>query len=77
MKGQYDFPQVVKRGLMRAVVHAGSVIMPEQYYWSRTLEVLQNRFTQLISSDNFMTSYHEEQIKVQFIDILESCIGNV
>ncbi|XP_012525953.1 exportin-4 isoform X2 [Monomorium pharaonis] len=77
MKGQYDFPQIIKRGLMRAVVHAGSVIMPEQHYWSQTLEVLQNRFTQLISSNNFMSSYHEEQLKVQFIDILESCIGVV
>ncbi|KAL0106779.1 hypothetical protein PUN28_015377 [Cardiocondyla obscurior] len=78
MKGQYDFPQVIKRGLMRAVVHAGSVVQnTEQYYWSRTLESLQNRFTQLISSDNFMSSYHEERIKVQIIDILESCIGVV
>lgn len=78
MKVQYDFPQIIKRGLMRAVVHAGSVVQnTEQYYWSRTLEALQNRYTQLISSDNFMSSYHEERIKVQIIDILESCIGNI
>jgi len=77
MKGQYDFPQIIKRGLMRAVVHAGSVVQnTEQYYWSQTLESLKNRFTQLISSDNFMSSYHEERFKVQIIDILESCIGN-
>jgi len=77
-KGQYDLPQIIKRGLMRAVVHAGIVLQnTEQHYWSRTLEALQNRYTQLISSDNFMSSYHEEPIKVQIIDILESCIGNI
>lgn len=78
MKEQYDFPQTIKRGLMRAVVHAGSVVQnTEQYYWSRTLEALHNRYTQLVSGDNFMSSYHEERIKVQIIDILESCIGNI
>lgn len=77
-KGQYDFPQIIKRGLMHAVVHAGIVLQDtEQSYWSRTLESLQNRYMQLISSNNFMSSYHEEQIKVQIIDILESCIGNI
>jgi len=44
--GQYDLPQIIKRGLMRAVVHAGIVLQnTEQHYWSRTLEALQNRYT--------------------------------
>lgn len=61
---------------MRVVVHAGIVLQnSDQYYWSRILQALQNRFTQLISSDNFMSSHHEEHIKIQIIDILESCIG--
>ncbi|XP_071566040.1 exportin-4 [Temnothorax nylanderi] len=78
MKEQYDFPQIIKRGLMCAVVHAGSVVQnTERSYWSRTLECLQNRYTQLTSSENFMSSYHEERFKVQIIDILESCIGVV
>ncbi|XP_018403866.1 PREDICTED: exportin-4-like [Cyphomyrmex costatus] len=78
IKEQYDFPQIIKRGLMRTVVHAGIVLENnDQYYWSRTLQTLQNRFTQLISSDNFMSTYHEERIKIQIIDILESCIGVV
>ncbi|XP_011701811.1 PREDICTED: exportin-4-like isoform X1 [Wasmannia auropunctata] len=77
-KEQYNFPPIIKRGLMRAVVHAGIVLQnTEQYYWSRILEPLQNRYKQLISSDNFMSSYHEEQIKVKIIDLLESCIGVV
>ncbi|XP_018372809.1 PREDICTED: exportin-4-like [Trachymyrmex cornetzi] len=77
-KEQYDFPQIIKRGLMRVVVHAGITLQnSDQYYWSRILQALQNRFTQLISSDNFVSSYHEEHIKIQIIDILESCIGVV
>ncbi|XP_011873971.1 PREDICTED: exportin-4-like isoform X2 [Vollenhovia emeryi] len=78
MKRQYNFPQTIKRGLMRAVVQAGTVVQnTEQYYWSRTLKSMKNGFMQLISSDNFMSSYHEERMKVQIIDILESCIGVV
>ncbi|KAM0733116.1 Exportin-4 [Formica fusca] len=79
-RGQYDFPQVIKRGLMHAVVQAGTVVQntsTEQYYWSQTLEPLQNKCTQLISSDNFMSSYHQEEIRIQIIDILESFIGVV
>ncbi|GAB1860941.1 Exportin-4 [Camponotus japonicus] len=79
-RGQYDFPQIIKRGLMHAVVQAGTVVQntsTEQYYWSQTIESLQNRCTQLISSDNFMSSYHQEEIKIQIIDILESFIGIV
>lgn len=79
-RGQYDFPQIIKRGLMHAVVQAGTVVQntsTEQYYWSQTIESLQNRCTQLISSDNFMSSYHQEEIKIQIIDILESFIGNL
>ncbi|EZA56944.1 Exportin-4 [Ooceraea biroi] len=92
MKGQYNCPQVVKRGLMHAVVQIGvmlqdmstinksdtsdtSISNVKQTFWSQTLESLQHRCTQLISSDNFMSSYHQEEIKVQIIDILESFIG--
>lgn len=79
-RGQYDFPQIIKRGLMHAIVQAGTVVQntsTEQYYWSQTIEALQNRCTQLISNDNFMSSYHQEEIKIQIIDILESFIGIV
>ncbi|XP_011647101.1 exportin-4-like isoform X1 [Pogonomyrmex barbatus] len=80
MKTQYDFPQTIKRGLMHAVVNACSMLQnlrpsTDYNHWLQTVESLKIRYTQLISSNNFMSSYHEEHIKVQVIDILESCIG--
>ncbi|XP_053997793.1 exportin-4-like [Hylaeus anthracinus] len=77
-KGQYDFQQVVKRGLMRAVVQAGIVkdgIIHDKSYWSQTIQVLQDRCKQLTSDGKFLQCYHQEEIKVQIIDILECFIG--
>lgn len=77
-KGQYDFPRIVKRGLICAVVQVGTAVQDtsaEQYFWSQTIEALQNKCKQLISNSNFALRYHEEEIKVQIIDILEYFIG--
>lgn len=77
-KFRYDVPQVVKRGLMLAIVQVGAAVKNssvEEGYWSRTLQLYQNRFKEITSNVNFRHSYHEEQVKVQIIDILESLIG--
>ncbi|KAG7189043.1 hypothetical protein KM043_008634 [Ampulex compressa] len=76
-KGQYDFPQVVKRGLMRAIVQveaAGKNSNNKNYCW-QALQSLQNRYRQITSNEYFLQSYQQEEIKVQIIDILESFIG--
>lgn len=77
-KGQYDFPPIVKRGLMCAMIQVGTAVQntnAEQYFWSQTLESLQNKCKQLLSRDNLMLSYHQDETRVQVIDILESFIG--
>lgn len=75
-KEQYDFQQVVKRGLMRAVVSVG-VVSPDKSYWSQTVQLLQNRFKQITTNRKFSQCFHQEEIKVQIIDILESFIGKL
>ncbi|XP_076634880.1 exportin-4 [Colletes latitarsis] len=81
-KGQYDFQQVVKRGLMHAVIRVGIIMKVEiinssKSYWSQTVQLLQNRCKQITSDVKFMQCYHQEEIKVQIIDILECFIGVV
>lgn len=64
---------------MHVVVQIGSVVLgtdTEEYYWSQTLEAWKNKCLQLTANDNFESSCHQEEIKVQVIDILESFIGN-
>jgi len=79
-KGQRDFPASVKRGLMQVVVQAAVAVhnkVMEGYYWSQTVIYVEQRCTELISSNNFTSSYHQDEIRVQVIDILDSLIGNL
>lgn len=78
MKEQYDFPQIIKRGLMRVVMEVGVATQrtdDNQNYWSQTIESLYNRLKRLLSSDDFVSSHHQEQIKIQITDLLECFIG--
>ncbi|XP_029049144.1 exportin-4-like [Osmia bicornis bicornis] len=79
-KGQYDFPQVVKRGLMQAVGQVAASVqnLNEQHsYWTEILQSLLDRLPikQITSDEKFLQSYHQEEVKVQIIDILERLIG--
>ncbi|XP_011307073.1 exportin-4-like [Fopius arisanus] len=72
-----QLPQTAKRGLMRAIVQAGAALPNEsnEGYWRQTLEPLHDRFKQIVSNNNFSRSYHQEEVRVQIIDVLESFIG--
>lgn len=76
-KGQHDFPQVVKRGLMQAIIQVAIIVQNkiDQSYWIQTLQPLLNKFKQITSNENFLQCYHQEKIKIQVIDILEYFIG--
>jgi hypothetical protein len=76
-KGQHDLPQVVKRGLMQAVVQVAVTVQNkiDQSYWTQTLQPLLDKFKQITSNGKFLQCYHQEEIKIQVIDILECFIG--
>ncbi|KZC13861.1 Exportin-4 [Dufourea novaeangliae] len=78
LNGQHDFPQKVKRGLMQAVIQGG-IATPnataEGGYWSQALQPLQDRYKRITTDEKFLKSYHQEEIKIQIIDILECAIG--
>lgn len=61
------------------VVQAGVAIhnkVIEGHYWSQTVIYVEQRCTELMSSNNFTSSHHQDEIRVQIIDILDSFIGN-
>ncbi|KOC60217.1 Exportin-4 [Habropoda laboriosa] len=78
-KGQYDFPQVVKRGLMKALVQVAMNCPSKtnQSYWTQILQPLLDRCKRVTSDEKFLQSYHQEEIKVQVIDNLERLIGAI
>ncbi|XP_021938443.1 exportin-4-like, partial [Zootermopsis nevadensis] len=67
-----------KRGLFKALVLAGAAVDDAQSrgeYWLQVLKPLQDRFKNVICQENFNRIFHEENIKMEIIDILESFIG--
>ncbi|XP_076760999.1 exportin-4 [Xylocopa sonorina] len=78
-KGQHDFPQIVKRGLMQTVVRAAVGVENEidQSYWMQTLQPLLDRFKQVTCNEKFLRYYQQEDIKMQVSDILDCYIGIV
>ncbi|KAF3420096.1 hypothetical protein E2986_07329 [Frieseomelitta varia] len=77
IKGQHNFPQVVKKGLMQAVVQVAITVQNkiDQSYWTQTLQPLLDKFKQITSNDKFLQCYHQEEIKIQVIDVLECFSG--
>lgn len=79
-KAHLDLSQIAKRGLSKVIVQVGGAIQDacnKEQYWSQTLQPLQNRFKEIISNESFSRSYHQENVKMQIIDILESIIGKI
>ncbi|CAK9814579.1 xpo4 [Anthophora plagiata] len=78
-RGQYDFPQVVKRGLMKALVQVAMNCPSKvnQSYWTQILQPLLDRCKRVTCDEKFLQSYHQEGIKVQVIDNLEHLIGAI
>ncbi|XP_069695986.1 exportin-4-like isoform X2 [Periplaneta americana] len=71
-------PGAAKRGLFKALVLAGAAVDDVQSrgeYWIQVLKPLQDRFKNIICQENFNRIFHEENIKIEIIDILESFIG--
>ncbi|XP_012280513.1 exportin-4 isoform X2 [Orussus abietinus] len=77
-KKRFDLPSTAKRGLMRVIVQIGDAVQlytDEPHYWVQTLEPLRTSFKQIVTSDTFPRSYHQDNIRAQIFDILESLIG--
>ncbi|OXU22639.1 hypothetical protein TSAR_013645 [Trichomalopsis sarcophagae] len=73
-----DLPQEAKRGLMGSIVRVGHVFTDSertQQYFLQILQPLQNRFKDIICNAEFPRNYHQEEVRVQIMDILESCVG--
>ncbi|GLH05441.1 Exportin-4 [Gryllus bimaculatus] len=71
-------PQAAKRGLFKAFVLAGAAVEDagnRSDYWVQVLKPLQERFKGIICKENFNRIFHEENVKLELIDILESFIG--
>ncbi|XP_046399517.1 exportin-4-like [Ischnura elegans] len=71
-------PQTAKRGIYRALVLAGAAAESEQArseYWGQLLRPLQEKFKRLICQENFARIFHQERIRTEFINLLESYIG--
>ncbi|XP_012251237.1 exportin-4-like [Athalia rosae] len=76
-KDRFDLSQTVKRGLMRALVQIGAAVQDpasQRQYWAQTLQPLHDRL-QLVRSESFSQTYHQEEVRLQIIDVLESFIG--
>lgn len=78
-KGHREFPQIIKRGLMQTVVQVVAATQNniDQSYWTQTLQPLLDRFKQITSNEKFLQCYHQEEIKIQLMDILECFIGKL
>ncbi|CAK9828307.1 Xpo4 [Anthophora retusa] len=78
-RGQYDFPQVVKRGLMKTLVQVAMNCPNKvnQSYWTQILQPLLDKCKRVTCDEKFLQSYHQEGIKVQVIDNLEHLIGAI
>ncbi|XP_076244217.1 exportin-4 isoform X2 [Calliopsis andreniformis] len=76
VKGRYDLPHTVRRGLMQVVTDVG-FRREEPNYWLQTLQPLQDRCKRLIYNEKFLQFYQREDIRIEIIDILECFIGVV
>ncbi|XP_014203920.1 exportin-4-like [Copidosoma floridanum] len=74
----HELPQAAKRGLMKAIIQVSVVLTDNerlQQYYGQVLQPLQDRFKGIICHADFPRNYHQEEIRVQIIDLLESFIG--
>jgi hypothetical protein len=51
------------------------VLISMSHFLFQVLKPLQDRFKSIICQDTFNRIFHEENIKIEIIDILESFIG--
>ncbi|XP_063234006.1 exportin-4-like [Bacillus rossius redtenbacheri] len=78
LQASLALPQSAKRGLFKALALAGAAVderQPRAQYWTQVLKPLQDRFKALICRENFGKLLHEESVRLEIIDILESLIG--
>ncbi|KAK0086967.1 hypothetical protein PV325_002058 [Microctonus aethiopoides] len=77
MKNHFAFPQSAKRGLLCAIVIIGRALKNdnEEQYWSQTVKFLVDRFNQILSGNGVVPSPHQEDVKIQIIDLLDCFIG--
>lgn len=79
MKNHFAFPQSAKRGLLCAIVIIGRALKndDEERYWSQTVKLLVDRFNQILSGNGVVPSPHQEDVKIQIIDLLDCFIGRM
>lgn len=67
-----------KRGVYKGLTLAGAALQDassRNEYWSQILKPLQDRFKTILCQENFSRIYHQENIKTEVLDILESLVG--
>lgn len=80
IKGQCNLPSIAKRSIMQTVTKITFVIFEDieiEQYWTQTLQPVRNRFMELVNNDNFPKAYHQEEVRLAVIDVLECLIGIV
>jgi len=92
MRSDWNCPQIVRRALMRTVIQIAvtlqdlkitnnknnaSLYKIEETFWLEILQSLTDKCIQLTTSNNFKSSYHQENIRNQIINILDSFIGKL
>ncbi|KAK0168912.1 hypothetical protein PV327_002668 [Microctonus hyperodae] len=77
IKNHLAFPQAAKRGLLCAIAIIGGALKndDEERYWSQTIKLLVDRFNQVLSGNGSVPSPHQEDVKIQIIDLLDCFIG--
>lgn len=69
---------MAKRGLYKAIISVSTVLTDNealQQYFGQVLQPLQDRFKGIICHADFPRNYHQEEIRIQIVDILDSFIG--
>lgn len=71
------FPQGCKRGLFRALVLVASAVDSEHRanYWNEVPKPLCDRFQTVVNRETVRRIYHEESVKMEIMDSIESFIG--
>lgn len=73
-----DLPQTAKRNLMLVIVKA-AYIYSDKYkvkeYYAETFGPLLCRFQNIIYPPVFQQNFHQEEIRVQIVHILECLVG--
>ncbi|XP_049846126.1 exportin-4-like isoform X1 [Schistocerca gregaria] len=71
------FPQGCKRGLFKALIVVAPAVESEHRanYWNEVPKPLCDRFQAVVNRETLRRMYHQESVKMEIMDIIESFIG--